>query len=1183
MQGFKSFADKTTIDLTDGMTAIVGPNGSGKSNIIEALRWVMGETSAKSLRGEKMADVIFAGTDQRKAVNIAEVTIVLDNSDHFIDSGTEEVSITRSLSRDGKSNYFINKQSARLKDITDIFTDSGLGKESFAIVSQGQVESVFNSKAKDRRGIFEEASGVLKFKERKHAAENDLNKTQENLNRIKDILYELEKQRTDLKSEKEKAELYTKLNKQLQQADVFVKTTDILTHNKALAEQTNKQKKLLDQLNDLKREEASVEKHIADLKLSKNNLQAESEQQHHELLGLVQAIERADADLKLYDEKNRQSVKEKRRIEEAVSRYLEKQANLKHKLLQLDKQIATEKANYQAKLAMQKDKAAELDGLSLSKEDMLENLRNDYIDTIQERTQLHNESSYLEKENKQLASRIEKYKQEVHSLHETFAKQENEMAAQKEEKTSLEKQLTSTLQTYRQLVNELNDKKNILNNLQVDYENYSRQYHSNKQKYDTLINMQKNYVGFYQGVQKIMQHARELQGIVGTVAELISVPEKYQTAIQLALSASSQHIIVENDAAGRAAIQYLKAHQAGRATFLPLTTMKARYVKPDIKAKLAGMNGFVAVADELVDYDAKIKVIIQNLLGHIIIADNLVHANAISQAIHRQYRVVTLEGDVVNVGGSLTGGSRHKSQSDHIFSQKNEVDRLEKVLPKLHDKYIKDQKHIEQLSQVTNDLHEKSESVRQMGEKYRQREQNLQEHIESEQTRMQELNKQIQASEFEYREAEQDFSDNTEILASNTKSISQLQLKLDDLQAEMDNLQGRFKEKESERNIVNKQLAKIQGELSEQNADLMSLKKEKAIYTTQLEELEQSLQEEKDSLQKKSKRKPAKSLSDLQTEKSTLQTKREKVENQQVHVEEKLQTHESALDKLELSIKDNRIAREDLQESLSDMNVSLSKLRTSLSQDLNYLNEMYAVSFEESKERLDQTLDYAIEKQKVKQLKTKIQSIGSVNVQAITDFKQLDQRYNFMKTQRNDLLEAQDDLFATMKQMDKEVANRFEKTFKQIQKAFAAVFPKMFGGGRAELILTEPDNMLETGVEIKAQPPGKNLQHLSLLSGGERALTAISLLFAIMHTRPIPFVILDEVEAALDDANVLRFSHYLKHFTDDDMQFIVITHRRGTMENADNLYGVVMQEKGISNIVSVRLADVDDMLDETKG
>lgn len=1179
IKGFKSFADKTIINFTDGITAIVGPNGSGKSNIIEAIRWVMGETSAKSLRGDRMADIIFSGTDQRKAVNIAEVTIVLDNADHFIDNNTEEVTLTRKLHRDGRSDYFINKQTVRLKDITDIFTDSGLGKESFSIVSQGQVESVFNSKTKDRRGIFEEAAGVLKFKERKKDAENELEKTKGNLNRIKDILYELEGQRDDLENESNKAKKYLDIKANLEKADIFVTTTDILHDNEAFASGKAEESSLQSANQKTKRQEEEIDRKLNQLKAEELSKRDQSEIVHNELLNVVQNIERAESDLKLSNEKSKQSEQEKARIQEEIKSFESKSISLNKKIATLEEKIKTEQKEYESIRSKQKKADKELSKLSGSKEDLLASIRSKYMNAIQNRTQLNNQQTYLDKENSKAKAQLERYEANRSDIKNSITTSKNELQEDTTALLKTEKVLNILLCDYKKKAESFEEMKEKKQALSKKYESINRHYHKSKQKYDTLLSMQNNYSSFYQGVQKVMQNQANLEGIVGTVAELIRVPEEYQTALDLALGGNSQHIIVEDDKSGRKAISFLKKNRAGRATFLPLTTIEPRYVRSDIQQQLFRMNGFVAIASELISYDKKIKAVIQNLLGNIIIAENLKSANAISRQINRRHRIVTLEGDVINVGGSMTGGSRRKSQSAHIFSQQNELEDLKISLPKLEKQLKASQEKFESLDNELNQSSVEIEQLRLKGEEKRNEEQQLKNMINSKELTLQENKKRLKATDFEYNEVKDTLEENALTLKENKQTHLQIEKELKNIQNEMDNTEEVFTNQEKVREEINETLKEIQEELSNKKVSILSLTREKDLYNEQLEEVKQSLTHVNGVLSNNEHEKPKEPIETIEARKEKLEQVKEKLLEEQNSLKNDLAEINETLNQFESSQKGLRIKRESIQNDLSKTSVKVSQLETSLSQALNYLNEEYAVSFEESKENLADDLDYLAEKENVKALKQNIKTMGSVNVQAIEDFKLLDERYNFMSSQRDDLLKARDDLFDTMEQMDTEVATRFEETFNKVQKAFSQVFPKMFGGGRAELILTDPDNMLETGIEIKAQPPGKNLQQLSLLSGGERALTAISLLFAIIHTRPMPFVILDEVEAALDDANVLRFGNYLNSF-DNDTQFIVITHRKGTMESANTLYGVVMQEKGVSNIVSVRLSDVDDILEE---
>nr|WP_279633315.1 chromosome segregation protein SMC [Marinilactibacillus kalidii] len=1176
LKGFKSFADKTTLDFNDGVTAVVGPNGSGKSNIIEAIRWVMGEQSAKNLRGGRMHDIIFSGTDSRKPINVAEVTLVLDNQDGFLPVDFEEVSVTRRINRSGDSEYLMNKQACRLKDIVDLFMDSGLGKESFSIISQGQVEAIFNSKAEDRRSIFEEAAGVFKYKLRKQSAERKLEDTQDNLDRVQDILYELDAQVEPLKAQSDLAQSYLEQKEELTGIDIGLSVLKIKQLQQSVETDQVALDKLSQELANLVKSIDADNEQAQELRMKQAQLEQEREQIQADLLKTVQSIERTESALNLYAEKEKHKeafLDEKKasieKLEIQKKTVTASYDTVKDQLNELSKQSAELSA-------LVKEKQAHKTRLEGNREEAIEALRATYIDLMQEQTTLKNEQTYLERQIQQQSVSKEKVSRnavkttkELAELEEQVEVKSKQHATLKNEVDTLLASFQTTKETMEQLTTAIESKEVRLNQAQGKLQQAMA-------KRTSLLEMQENYAGYFAGVKAVMKNKSRLEGIVGTVADLIEVPKDYLEAIDTVLASSSQFVVVENEKAGRQAIQHLKATRAGRATFLPLTTIQSRLIRNDVKKAASEIDGYLGIASELIQYESRVANILENLLGNTIVAESLDAANAIARTVNYRYRVVSLQGDMMNAGGSMTGGGGKRSSNSHLFSQKKElkeldifIDETEKTVNLRREELFNDRERRKTLSLEL-------EEVRSAGEEKRVDERQLQNELNSVEERRTRLRREHQALSYEYNQAEKEYSENQTRLKEIATSREQIDARMKAHKQEMSELSAEKEDIEEQKRALQITLEELQDKLHTVNEKQAAVKAEVTHFKTQKEQLDENIRVLHDDLK-------AYESGESFGSKEELKEQLEKHKANQVALRDKEQTLKQDAQQLETDksqVESRLTARQADKQTLSDrkttIEINLSRADVSLDHYLAYLSEEYGLSYEEAK--LEPKIDLSEEaaQKKVKLLKKGIEELGPVNVGAIEEYERVHERFTFLSAQQTDLLEAKARLYDTMDQMDTEVSRRFEETFNLIKNQFSIVFPQMFGGGKAELRLTDPENLLTSGVEIVAQPPGKNLQSLSLLSGGERALTAISLLFAIIQVRPIPFCILDEAEAALDEANVSRFGKYLKNFS-SDTQFIVITHRKGTMEEADSLYGVTMREKGVSKLVSVRLKDVEEI------
>ena len=1173
--GFKSFADRTKIEFEEGVTAVIGPIGSGKSNITEAIRWVLGEQSAKSLRGGKMPDIIFAGSESRKQLNIAEVTVVLDNTDNYLPLGFSEVSVTRRYRRTGESDFFINKKACRLKDIQDLFMDSGLGKESFSIISQGKVEAIFASKPEDRRGIFEEAAGVLKYKQRKRKAEQKLFETEDNLSRVQDIIYELEDQLTPLAAQSEAAKEFLALKKELTAADVSLTVAKIKQTRDSWESAKTDFEELSKTVEEKSRFIQQTEQQLGTLREKRGSLDEQLETGQQQLLHLSEALKQTEGQKALLSERSKNTQKTSAEYRETLNEQRKKKADAQANLQEVQTQQAdkqTEKIALEEKIQQLTNEAEKY---KKSPKELLEDLRGTYVELMQESANVSNELKYLERQytqetakNQQSVTRFEALRDQLEEL------TEQQSAAQTKTKT-LEAQLTEEQEHYRRLAEEKNVAQQQLQKEQQLMYDMMSQVQQARARQKSLQEIQENYSGFYQGVRSVLQHKEQLSGIVGAVAELIEVPEKYTLAIETALGASAQHIIVENEKDARQGITFLKKQRSGRGTFLPLTTIKPRSLGAHHYQAIKDVDGFLGVASELVSFSENVAPVMQNLLGAIVIARDLDSANLLAHQLRYQVRVVSLDGDVMNAGGSMTGGATKQGNRGNLFNQGHELAEWTKRYEEINQALQAKEAFVRDLQAKVADQTESLETLRTQGEQTRLAYQEAQSSVERVAAELTRLQKEQSLFSYEAKELESFLNDYQ--VQKETLEFKQVELKTqqDKINQEIQQLNEESDQLEEKRAGINAELSRLQADYAVLDERLLYLERQALGFEEQINELtNQIVNLENQLLALSSDSSDHEESEESLTQRLTeLATAREHLQEQLAVWKEMRQSLQQQVDQADSELTEANREQKQLLARQSQADVQKNRYELKLDNALAYLQEEYSLTFEGAEAQADPEIDQQVAQTEVSRLKQAIEKLGPVNLNAIEQYQQVEERYDFLTTQRDDLLSAKEQLFETMDEMDDEVKTRFFTTFQAIREKFNVVFPNMFGGGRAELVLTDPDDLLNTGIEIEAQPPGKKLQSLSLLSGGERALTAIALLFSIIQVRPVPFCVLDEVEAALDEANVARFGRYLSAFQ-NDTQFIVVTHRKGTMEAADVLYGVTMQESGVSKIISVRLEEV---------
>ena len=1176
MSGFKSFADKTVIEFDKGVTAVVGPNGSGKSNLSEAIKWVLGEQSAKSLRGKKMDDVIFAGSQTRKPVNIAEVNLHINNEDGKLAIEHSQVVLTRRLNRNGDSDFFINKKACRLKDITSLMMDSGLGKDSFALISQGKVEQIFNDKPEDRRMIIEEAAGVLKYKDRKTQAQRKLDQTQEHLNRVEDILHEIKSQLTPLLEQKEKAIVYLSKKEELQGIETALLAVEIETLNTQWTVAKREVAQLQETVTKTEQKLVELEQKVFDQQelLAVKNTELDDKQVLY--VDAIQKMEQLDGERKVYQQRQEFANRTNEENQLALVEVIRQLESTEQTVAELERAVAIKEVELNEIESLWSKLVEELEQLSQGNEERQKQLQSDYIEQLQEISKLTNQEKHLERSMEQNQNQHDKLL-EKQELFEEQSKQLDQKIAQLVEKEENLAQQTNTkqedLNNYRQQAEILRQERQTM---QEQKQKIERQLQQTQANYHSLKQVSEDYAGYYQGVREILKQKKQIAGVIGSVAELIRVDDEVTLAIDIALGASSQHVVVEHEQAAAKAIDYLKMNRLGRATFLPLTIIKEKRMPDAVLQQLLSLQGYVGIASDLVHVEKTYQSIVRNILGTTVVAKTLDDAMKIAKVLQYRYRIVSLEGDVVNAGGSMTGGASKNHQQQSLVKRNSQLETLEQQLKQLKEYENQVSEKWNQLETKWNEIVQKGTAIQEEETVLKQQLQEVRLELQYSKDEFNKISRQTLSQQYEldesieqYEQLEQQYVETHEALRRITKENQAVKKELDYLQLSQEDRTQQLQEKQQELQEVGTQKARIQEQVQHQKKEFKQEKLSLKRLEEQVHLLESKKDEQKD-LKEKNEADYNQTVKDYEAIKETvtaLETDLDRLK------EERIQ--------LEVLNKQTEVSRNQAQHQLQEYLKQQSKVETkanrfelAIDQKLQYLSEEYELTFEAAIEKTELTMSIEDASKTVRMLKQQIEQMGAVNLMAIEEYDKVQERFEFLTIQQQDLLDAKKNLEDTITEMDTEVTSRFKQTFDAISSQFQQTFPRLFGGGRATLELTDPTNLLETGIEIIAQPPGKKLQSLSLLSGGERAFTAIALLFAILEVKPVPFCLLDEVEAALDEANVARYGRYLKEFT-KNTQFIVITHRRGTMEEADVLYGVTMQESGVSKLASVKFEDFD--------
>lgn len=1168
IQGFKSFADKTKVVFDQGVTAVVGPNGSGKSNITESLRWALGESSVKSLRGGKMPDVIFAGTESRKPLNYASVVVTLDNHDGFIKDAGQEIKVERHIYRSGDSEYKIDGKKVRLRDIHDLFLDTGLGRDSFSIISQGKVEEIFNSKPEERRAIFEEAAGVLKYKTRRKETESKLQQTQDNLDRLEDIIYELDNQIKPLEKQAENARKFLDLEGQRKAIYLDVLVAQI-KENKAELDSTEEE---LAQVQELlmsyyqKREKLEEENQA--LKKQRQDLQAEMAKGQGSLMDLTSLISDLERKLAL----------SKLESEQVALNQQEAQARLAA-LEDKRNSVSKEKSDKESSLALLEENLvqnnqklnrleAELLAFSDDPDQMIELLRERFVALLQEEADVSNQLTRIENELENSRQLSQKQADQLQKLKEQLATAKEKASQQKAELETAKEQVQKLLADYQAIAKEQEEQKSSYQAQQSQLFDRLDNLKNKQARAQSLENILRNHSNFYAGVKTVLQEKVRLGGIIGAVSEHLTFDVHYQTALEIALGASSQHIIVEDENAATKAIDFLKRNRAGRATFLPLTTIKARTISSQNQDAIAASPGFLGMADELVTFDTRLEAIFKNLLATTAIFDTVEHAREAARQVRYQVRMVTLDGTELRTGGSYAGGANRQNNSIFI---KPELEQLQKEIAEEEASLRSEEVALKTLQDQMARLTESLEAIKYQGEQVRIQEQGLSLAYQQTSQQVEELETlwKLQEEELD-RLSDGDWQADKEKcqerLATIASDKKNLEAEIEEIKSNKNAIQERYQNLQEELAQARLLKTELQGQKRYEVADIDRLGKELDNLNIEQEEIQRLLQEKVDNLEKVDTELLSQQAEEAKMQKTNLQ-------QGLIRKQFELDDIEGQLDDIASHLDQARQQNEEWIRKQTRAEAEKEKVSERLRHLQSQLTDQYQISYTEALEKAHELENLNLAEQEVQDLEKAIRSLGPVNLDAIEQYEEVHSRLDFLNSQRDDILSAKNLLLETITEMNDEVKERFKSTFEAIRESFKVTFKQMFGGGQADLILTEGD-LLTAGVEISVQPPGKKIQSLNLMSGGEKALSALALLFSIIRVKTIPFVILDEVEAALDEANVKRFGDYLNRF-DKDSQFIVVTHRKGTMAAADSIYGVTMQESGVSKIVSVKLKDLE--------
>lgn len=1184
LQGFKSFPEKIKLDFNKGITAVVGPNGSGKSNIADAVRWVLGEKSAKSLRGNKMEDIIFNGTENRKPLSFAEVSMIMDNSDKKLNLDYPEVTVTRRVYRSGESDYLLNGTKCRAKDILELFMDTGVGKEGYSIIGQGRIDEILSNKSEDRRMLFEEAAGIVKYRTRSFEASNKLAKERENLVRVNDIIATLESQVGPLEVQAEKAKKFISLSNKLKTVEVnrFVIEADRFENDIKEVEKT------ISQLgNDVLREhrqEEVLQKKRTSLKSDLSNVDLQYEENSNSIGEKRSQVEQKENDIKMCESEIQHFNENIERLNKNIDQNKKAIEDKKNESDALDAKIIAKTLEIERKNKAYEDKKSaytDLETKVTESEEMFNRFNSDIRDKMNRSADISSEISKINARLSQLKERKSTVTEDISVLQGQLKEKEIALAVEEQKISRIDNEIekiSNNIKNDNVTVTELSGKINDTKKKQLDM---TKSIQDKQSRLRILSELENSYEGYYGGVKAVLsQRDRKVsgfEGICGAVGELITLDKKYETAIEIALGGAVQNIVAKNENDVKKAISYLKTNNKGRATFLPMTAIKPKTMNN--KGDIFKNTGVIGIAKELISYDAQYENIMSSLLERVIIVDTIDNGIAISKKTNYSYKIVTLDGELFNVGGSMTGGSISK-RSTGIFSRGREIGELRENLKVLVSEYNELNSELDSMNNLIEESNKNLKSSNEMLQSLHiNRTRSVaeltksKEYVDDYKTRIECSGSEFEKLELTISEDEKQIKQYENDLAAITAEINSVNEKIQEYQSKIQENRDIRESSIREINDLKLEINQINNEIYNFNYNKKRIETEVMELNTGTENFKSEISEYESQIDDKEKNKQSifENAEQLKEEYTKFIKMQEELINYKNEVNKEL-------DELEKSIQRQTETKNAIEKQLSRFEVRKEQLENERKNLYNNMWEEYEITYVVAKnyEKLDMSSEDLVKEER--NLKNQMKALGNVNMNAVEEYAEISEKYQFLIKNRDDIKQSEEKLIGIIEQLNVLMEEQFREQFKVISDNFAETFKEMFGGGEASLKLSNDQDILNCGIDIIVQPPGKTLQNMMLLSGGEKALTAISLLFAILKMKPSPFCILDEIEAALDDANVNRYADYLKNFV-DDTQFIVITHRNGTMEAADILYGVTMQEKGVSKLVSVKF-DEDYNLDK---
>ncbi len=1170
MKGFKSFATGVTVEFSDSdITAIVGPNGSGKSNIVDAIRWVMGEQSPTALRGSKMADVIFSGSENRPAQNEAEVTLVLDNSEGLLSSEEEELTLTRRVDREGSSTYLINGDSCRLKDVRELLDDTGLNQEPYSVVGQNRVEAILQSSPDSLRGVFEEAAGISRHRRRKEEAERRLERTEQDLQRVEDLLSEINTRLEPLSTEAEKARKYKRIYEKMKSLEGSYLVASYEEKEEELKQLDKKRSNLKDKQSEVNDKLKENESRLEQLKKKRDDINQEAENVSSQLFQAKSRLQEIEKNLDVLEEREKNSRDRQKRLNKRKEETSERLRQVTSELDEMGEQQREDEEKAAENLSFQKEILSFRENILREKAIIkARRSKTGRVSSQNSRDQLTEDLAALSERAQGLKERKSELREDLKGIED----EREDIVRNREKLAAKYQKYKSSLSRLNAKIEEIDDRfeaiENSMENLQQQHRKCRDKYSRCRSRWQARRRMQNQARGYYSGVKAILQKA-DLEGIVGPVARLIEVESRFETAVAAVLGGRLQQIVVVNAASARRAINFLKENEEGRATFLPLDLISGKRLNPQ-GSNLTSHVGYISFAPEVIDYEDRIENIIDYLLGRVIIAENIKAAVDLSRRSDRNYRFVTLEGELVNPGGSMTGGTR-RGEETVLLRRSREKRELANKAAGLREKMHHLRKDLKEKRAKKETILEKIEALQEYKTEIEESLSSIEDDLDRLSRRLKDLSLQKQKYNNQIKEKKQELDEIKTRKKSVRARLKRLEQRNRLEKSRLDLLKERQSEIESKEEELahllqdkRLRLTRLEEQIFSRENDISSLKDEKRDFQDKIDELARELGQIEEQLVNMKERRQK-----LLNRKKDNEEEIENLQERENKLKEELSACSSRCQRLEKQVKNFREEKEEIDDDLHSLKLKRGKITSRLDRITGRLQDKYSLSLEEAREEFSSAASEQNPRQRIQELEAELRELGDVNLGAIEEYERLKSRQEFLSEEKEDLQSARSKINDLICKLEDKMGEMFLETFEEVDEEFSRTFTRLFGGGSAELELTDPGNPLNTGVEINAQPPGNKLQKLSLLSGGEKALTAIALIFAFFEVKPSPIYVLDEIDSSLDDANLDMFARFIREYSSYS-QFIVVTHRKRLMAVADTIYGVTMTEKGESRLVSLQ-------------